>query len=107
MAVDFKLHVTRTVWSVIATVLLALASVASGGTVTWSGQGSDSNWSSATNWIGNIAPVSGDALIFDGGVGTSPNDDFATGTLFNGITFPITASSFTLSGNGITLGGDL
>ncbi|HUY85231.1 MAG TPA: hypothetical protein VMU97_01820 [Candidatus Dormibacteraeota bacterium] len=37
-----------------------VAHAAVGGTFTWSGAGADGNWSTAGNWVGGTAPVSGD-----------------------------------------------
>src|SRR5262249_38632387 len=33
-------------------------------TVTWSGLGPTPNWSEASNWVGSVAPVGGDDLVF-------------------------------------------
>ncbi len=53
------------------------------------------------NWVGDVAPVPGDAVKFSGAVRTTPNNDFPEGTSFSSITFA--ANNFTLSGNGVTL----
>ena len=54
-------------------VLLLLMSVASltAATCTWTGAGSDANWSTATNWSGTTVPTASDSVIFDG-TGTGP-----------------------------------
>ena len=31
---------------------------------TWDGGGADANWQTAANWVGDIAPVAGDDLVF-------------------------------------------
>ena len=31
---------------------------------TWDGGGSDANWTTAANWVGDIAPVANDDLVF-------------------------------------------
>ncbi len=61
-------------------------------------------WTDRDNWVGNVAPVAGDDLIFPAGIGIldrSTNNDFANGTLFNSIRFE--GDDFTLAGNQITL----
>ncbi len=89
--------------------LLALASTpgrARGADRTWSGAGGDNNWSTPANW-GGTAPAAGDSLFFGGNVRTTPNNNFLSGTLFNGLTINNPAGPFTLGGNSITLGGTL
>jgi fibronectin-binding autotransporter adhesin len=75
----------------------------------WDGGGSDGNFSTATNWDTDTAPVSGDHLEFPLSVtGTSPNNDM-TSTTFAGIS--ITGSGggggYTIDGNAFTLTGDI
>ncbi len=70
-----------------------------GSTRTWSGLGADNNWSTPGNWVGGVAPVAGDNLIFTGSTRLSPNNDFTAGTGWGTIT--ISASGFTLGGNSI------
>jgi hypothetical protein len=53
----------------------------------------------------DTAPLATNSLAFAGAIRLTPNNNFATGTLFSGITFNAGASAFTLSGNAITLGG--
>ncbi len=74
-------------------------------TKTWDGGGADDNWQTAANWDLDVAPVAGDALVFAGSTRTTPNNDFAANTSFASITFSNGASSFTLSGNDLTLSG--
>src|SRR5262245_3980279 len=48
------------------------------------------NWKDPKNWVGDVAPVSGDALRFPAGVGAldrSTNNDFGPGTFFDRIEF--------------------
>ena len=73
----------------------------------WTGGGSDNNWSTAANWLGNVAPVSGDCLIFGGSTRLSPSNDYPTDTSFGSITFSAGAGAFTLSGNRIALCGSI
>ncbi|HYR76789.1 MAG TPA: autotransporter-associated beta strand repeat-containing protein, partial [Pyrinomonadaceae bacterium] len=73
-------------------------------TFTWDGGGGDNNWTTAANWVGDVAPTVGDSLVFDAtGVGTrpSPNSDFANGTSFGSIT--VSMGGYTLGGNSVSL----
>lgn len=73
---------------------------------TWTGGGGDDNWSTGDNW-GGTAPVAGDALVFGGTARCTNVNDLAADTSFSGITFHSDAALFSLSGNRITLGGDV
>lgn len=72
-------------------------------TSTWDAGGSDSNWSSATNWLGDTAPLANYDLTFPDSTNTSPINDLTAGTSLAGLTFSAGASAYTLSGNGIIL----
>src|SRR6185436_11007409 len=88
--------------------VLAAPLAASAADVTWSGANANNSlWSTATNWVGNTAPVAHDSLIFSGFARLSPNDDFAAGTALDGITFDSTAGAFNLVGNQITLSSNI
>jgi uncharacterized repeat protein (TIGR01451 family) len=77
-----------------------LTTIIPGGPVcTWTGGGTDNNWTTAANW--DIAPTAGSRLVFAGTTRQSPVNDFPTGTTFDSIKF--TTSGFTLSGNAVTL----
>src|SRR5262245_54202435 len=53
----------------------------------WDGGAVSNNWTNATNWQGNIAPVAGDDLVFPAGVADKTADNnFDNGTPFNSIT---------------------
>ena len=70
-----------------------------GANKTWSGLGSDANWSTAANWVGT-APTNADNLIFSGT--TQPNNTNSISNLTNGwVAF--NNGGFTLNGNPITL----
>ncbi len=73
---------------------------------TWDGLGADDLWSNLDNWDG-IAPVAGDALFFGGVTRLTPGNDIIADTLFAGINFNSGAGAFNLSGNRITLGGNI
>ena len=71
---------------------------------TWDGGGANDNWLTGANWDLDTAPASNDVLFFGGSARLAPFNDFAAGSLFNGITFNAGAGAFTLSGlNGIKL----
>lgn len=76
-------------------------------TVVWDGGGENDNWSAARNWAGDTAPVPNDALHFDGFARLAPKNDYVATTAFNGLTFKSSAGAFTLTGNAITLDGDI
>ncbi len=74
-------------------------------TVTWDGGGANDLWSTAENWVGDVAPVAGDRLVFAGTTRLTPTNDFTAGTNFASITFNSGAGAFTIGGNAITLNG--
>ncbi len=76
---------------------------------TWDGGNPsfDNNWSAVDNWAGDVAPVSGDDLVFGGINLTVCNNDLQTdvgGTFtVNSITFDASADPFVLEGTAINL----
>lgn len=83
-------------------------------TFTWDGGGTDNNWQTDTNWVGDAKPAAdGTAtLAFSGATRTTTINDFADDTVFAGISLPNDCSSgktadFTLSGSRFTLGGNI
>lgn len=74
-------------------------------THTWDGGGADNNMSTAANWVGDVPPAFGDALVFEGSTRTTPVNDFYDGISFASITFSAGSSDFTVSGNRINLTG--
>ncbi|MEP4078854.1 beta strand repeat-containing protein [Haloferula sp.] len=75
---------------------------------TWDGE-TDTDWSVATNWLADVAPVATDTLFFEGIANTTTNNDLAAGTEFNGINFTNSGNgeSFTLAGNSIQLSNNI
>ena len=74
--------------------------------VEWDGGGADDNWTTAENWTTDTAPVAGDSLVFAGSTRLEPDNDFASGTSFNGIKFKSGAGNFDLRLYGaLNLGG--
>src|SRR5262252_4931093 len=89
-------------------VLLVLAAASSlAATKTWDGGGVDNNWATAANWDADTAPAQGDALVFAGTLRVNNTNNFASGSLFSGITFSNNAGGFILNGNAISLNGNI
>ena len=71
-------------------------------TRTWDGGGSDINWMTAANWVGDVAPQTGDSLVFPAGAARRANtNNFPAGTTFGTIT--LTGDGYSLNGNAINL----
>lgn len=77
-------------------------------TVTWDGGGgADRNFTTGLNWVGDIAPASGDSLVFDcTSSSKGPINDMTSATFAN-ISFSgaCTGAGFAISGNEFTLTG--
>ena len=74
------------------------------------GNGTNSNWSSGDNWVGDTAPISGASLQFGGTTRTTNTNDQAGRTYALAFTNNGSAGqtgNFTLSGNDIILGGNI
>lgn len=70
-------------------------------TKTWTGNGSDSNWGTGSNW-GGTAPVAGDDLVFPASAAQqATNNNLGIFTQFNTIT--IEGGTYTFGGNLIRL----
>ena len=76
-------------------------------TITWNGGGIDANWATTANWAGGVAPVAGDDLVFAGTTQLTPNNNITADTSFASITFSAGAGAFNLTGNRITLTGNI
>ena len=94
--------------------VLFLAAATQATTFTWNGGGIDSYWQTDANWSGGSKPTSdGSAVLaFSGVTRTSAANNFVADTVFAGINLLNDASSgktasFTLSGNRVTLGGNI
>ena len=117
----FAISKTRNEWNITMkhTLLLFLISLLSAfsviaDTFTWDGGGTGNTWLTAENWSTDTAPSSdGSAILaFSGGIRTSTTNTFTADTAFAGITFMNDYSAgksaaFTLSGNRLTLGGNI
>lgn len=89
---------------ILSTLILATALPLSAVTRTWDGGGSDNNWSTPENWIGDVAPSAGDSLVFAGKTRLETVNDYVDGTAFLDISFADDAGAFRLSGNRLRLG---
>src|SRR5688572_5295278 len=58
-----SLLLNHRVFAVVPLICL-LATSAPAATRTWDGGGADGFWTSATNWVGDVAPLPGDNLVF-------------------------------------------
>lgn len=73
-------------------------------TKTWTGAGTDFNWSTAANWSPAGAPVAGNALVFpDSAARKIINNDTAAGTTYRSISITGPASGYEILGNAIAL----
>lgn len=105
--------ILRRLGSFISALLLSISSLfvfvpsTFAATVTWDGGGSDSNFSTAANWVGDIAPVSGDSLVFDCASTNKGPVNNMTGATFASISFSGACGGvgFAVSGNAFTLTG--
>jgi len=97
------------------TIILGLLLVGLGGlpahgimqTWTWNGGGADANWTTISNWTATLpgtAPQPGGVEEFGGSVSLSPNNNEVNLSSI-GIIFKPGAGAFTLTGNGISMGG--
>src|SRR5215204_2226362 len=75
--------------------------------VAWDGGGENDNWSSARNWVGDTAPAANDSLEFSGFARLAPKNDYPANTAFDGLTFSSSAGAFTVTGNALTLNGNI
>ncbi len=86
--------------------LVAAPAIAASGVSTWTGLGTDNNWTTAGNW--DTVPAAGSDLVFpdiSNAARHTAVNDFATGTSFGSIT--IAEPGYTLSGNGFAPTGGL
>ena len=78
---------------------------------TWNGAGANGNWTTAQNWVGNVAPISGPNtyLVFEGAVRPTCFADTNSPWLLNRIDFETRVfggqNSFVVSGNQLSFQG--
>ena len=114
-----SLSFPRQPWLLLA-FILHLSPITHAATLTWLGD-VNTTWNSGTsgtntNWVSNTLPANGDSLVFDltaAGVANLSNTNDLTGLTLGGtnaLTFTNdggTGTGFTLTGNAITLGGNI
>ncbi len=72
----------------------------------WDGGGNDNNWQTAANWVGDVAPLPGDDLIFPANAAQfTMNNNFFPFTYFRSLIFE--GGNYTLGGNPIRLSNGL
>jgi hypothetical protein len=64
---------------------------------TWDGGGANGNWTTAANWVGDVAPVAGDDLFFPATSAQFMTTHNYTSTTFNSITFE--GGAYTVDGS--------
>ena len=91
-----------------------IATAAHAAIFTWNGGGADNNWQTGANWTNAIPPATDGtaSLTFSGNTRTVTTNTIAADTVLTGINLVNDNSSgktsaFTLSGNRITLGGNI
>jgi len=99
----------RLIGSLTFAFLGSLTSIANAQTAVWDGE-ADGNWNTASNWVGNVAPTSGDVLNFAGEAEVVTTNDIAAGFVVGGINFTNTfepgfRTNFTLSGSSFAITG--
>ncbi len=78
--------------------VLFLSFTANSAIRTWDGGGPDGNWTTAANWVDDVAPVANDDLVFPASAAQfSTNNNFALLTTFRSITFE--GGTYTVGGN--------
>jgi hypothetical protein len=71
---------------------------------TWDGGGSDNNWATTANWVGDVAPVAGDDLVFPATAAKfTANNNFFLLTSFRSV--KIEGGDYTIGGNPLRLTG--
>ncbi|PWU08288.1 MAG: hypothetical protein C5B50_29860 [Verrucomicrobia bacterium] len=88
--------------------LTVSAVLSAGGSVVWSGAGTNDSWMNPANWVLNVAPQQGQALLFQpfSAVALTNSNDFPPDTTFDSIHFQIPqikSTNLALLGNPVRL----
>jgi autotransporter-associated beta strand protein len=71
-------------------------------TATWDGGGADNHWSTAANWVGDVAPNPGDDLVFPAGAAQRANvNDLTADTSFRVLN--VNDTGYQISGNAVQI----
>jgi hypothetical protein len=82
----FAYWVTKTSNGETASKAVVTLTVGSSGSRIWDGGGADNLWTTAANWVGDVAPFAGESLIFPADAArTASVNDFPAGTVFGSI----------------------
>ncbi len=85
--------------SILLTIIILFAFIGANAAVkTWDGGGADTNLNTAANWVGDVAPIANDDLVFPATI--------TTATLNNNYFFFTTFRSVTFQGGIYTIGGN-
>jgi hypothetical protein len=89
------------------TAMLSAAINAPAAAFVWSGSGEDSNWSTAGNWAGNVAPPNDDTavIVLARANQLTPNVDMTWSVTL--LTFSNNAGSFVFGGNSLVIRGGI
>ncbi len=94
----FPLAMKKTLHTSLVAIAAALAAVDLAHAQSWSGLGSDQNWSTGNNWVGNAAPTSSGAVAFNDG--PFPATTNVLGAVNNIVQPSQTIGSLTYANNG-------
>src|SRR6266853_6369187 len=85
-------------FTVLTAMLFGTVSPTAAGVRTWTGAGVDANFSTAANWGGGTNFISTDSAVFTNSspIGTTLNNDLASGTTINGMTFTANSLAYTI-----------
>ncbi len=72
---------------------------------TWDGGGADANWSTAANWVGDVAPVVGDSLVFPATAAQFSTTNNLSSFTFSSLT--IEGGNYTIAGSALRISGGL
>ncbi len=85
--------------TILLTIIMFSAFIGVNGAVkTWDGGGADTNLNTAANWVGDVAPVANDDLVFPtNAAAVSLNNNYFFFTTFRSVTFQ--GGTYTMGGN--------
>jgi autotransporter-associated beta strand protein len=82
--------------------ITSISSPAPPSSVVWNGAGANDNWSTPENWIGGVAPVNGQPILFDGTTRQANINDLNG---FDTLSVGFNVGGFSLSGNPFSVSG--